>query len=158
MKSCCPKLGNTISLDKKCADRLMISLVKQSADQKKKNMKTNNATLMETYRKMVEQTKGALRVKQWVEANTAKWWKHSAKQGLSVQNHKISIKHHEDEASYRKAKAQWMKQWRQVAFARHLHHSGPSPEPPPVEGNFPQGEVPCWCWCWCLQAVKLHRS
>ena len=112
-----------------------------------------NAKLMENYGNWLNRQAGFTR-KTMSRNEYGKMMKAFSEAGLKRTNHTISIKHHEDEASYRKAKAQWMKQWRQVAFARCPHHSGPSPEPPPVEGNFPPGEVPCGC----PQTVTLHHS
>ena len=104
-------------------------------EQKKINNKKMNAKLMEKYGNWLNRQAGFTR-KTMSRNEYGKMMKAFSEAGLKRTNHTISIKHHEDEASYRKAKAQWMKQWRQVAFARHLHHSGPS-----VEVNLPPGEI-----------------
>ena len=100
--------------------------------EKKTHKQTNimDETLMENYGNWLHRQSGFTR-KTMSRNEYGKMMKAFSEAGLKRTNHTISIKHHEDEASYRKAKAQWMKQWRQVAFARRLHHSGPSPAPPP---------------------------
>ena len=80
-------------------------------------MKMDKAKMMECYEKWLNKQEGFTR-KTMSRKQYSKMMKAFSEAGLKRTNFACSIKNHESEKSYREARAQWMRQWRERAFRR----------------------------------------
>ena len=101
-------------------------------EKKKKFMKMDKAKMMERYEKWLSKEDGYTR-KTMSRKEYSKMMKAFSEAGLKRTNYACSVKNYESEKDYRKARAQWMRQWRKTAFVRR--QQGQSPESLPTEGD-----------------------
>ena len=71
----------------------------------------DEARLMDMHEKWLNKTVGFTRATMTRQAYS-KMMKMFSEAGLKRTNFTLSIKQHSDESSYRKSKAQWMREWR----------------------------------------------
>lgn len=77
----------------------------------------NQAKIMQRYEKWLSKEDGYTR-KTMSRKEYSKMMKAFSEAGLKRTNFACSVKNYESEKAYRKARAQWMRQWRKRAFRR----------------------------------------